>query len=526
MAVRMTRSRRLMGRFNLLVSAVLALFVWLGVAALATRPAFKSLIDLTPQAQFTVSDESKALLRDLAATGQHLRIDTFYARLPQPQDAAQQHYVNIQRRIQQLTNDLLLRYAELGGDHVEVHHFDVLGDVAAARARIQSLGGLQQENVLVVSLGPRHKELQLSLDLAEIDFPSARMQTAPGADRGMPTLKLYKGEEAISSAIRSLLVEGRPQIYFLEGYNGAELQAGTALSYSQMLSALSADGFRIGLLNLEEHARVPEDADIIAVMEPRNEISPRAAEALFAWVRNGGRLLVDLTWSEVSGSHWNPTWGELGRLCGFEFGTDLVCHLVPDPNRAGAPGIDGEVAAGLVLTGLAPHPITRPLAQMRKFPQFTLAREVRELEGAADTTFEPILQTGPHAWLAPRAGELGADFTAPEDPEAFAVRTVGAVLDVAPAAAGGRYGHVVLFGGLAFVNGNDMFARNADLALNTFNWLAERPELVTVRGNRYRSERIEVVPQQIERAQTLVRVFVPVLLLVLGLVVMFVRRRG
>ena len=62
MAVRMTGRRRLLGRLELLVTALLALCVWFVVTALATRPALKVLIDLTPQAQFSVSGETTDLL--------------------------------------------------------------------------------------------------------------------------------------------------------------------------------------------------------------------------------------------------------------------------------------------------------------------------------------------------------------------------------------------------------------------------------------------------------------------------------
>lgn len=528
MAVRMSRSRRLLGRFHLVVSALLAFLVWIALSALSTRPAFKFLVDLTPQAQFSISDESRELLSQLAERDLEVRVDTFYARLPQPRSAAEQHFVNIQRRIQELTSDLLLRYSELGGDRFVVRHYDLLGDVGATRARVEELGGLTQENVIVVSLGTRHKELQLSLDLAEIDFPSTRTQVAPGATQGLPRLELYKGEEAISTAIRSLLVEGTPRIYFLQGYGDAELSAGIADSYSALANALKADGFEFGLWNLEAEGRVPEDAAVLAVIEPRDEISPQAAEVLVRWLRQGGRLFLNLSWSEVSGPTWNPTWDELGRLAGFHVGVDRVCHLVPDPSRPESPGVGGPAAGTIVVQGLAAqHPITRPLANSGRYPQLKFAREVQDLgaETPEGVTFEPILRTGPWAWLAPRNPLTeGAVFDAPANRDAYAPRTVGAVIDVA-ADGGGRPGEIFVLGGMAFVNGGG-FQRNGDLALNAFNWLAQRAELVTVRGNRYVSQRIELAPQQVDRVHVLVRWGVPGALLILGLVVLIVRRRG
>jgi hypothetical protein len=527
MAVKMTRGRRLLGRFNLLSSALLAFLIWVAVTALATRPTFKALIDLSPQARFTISEDTRALLADLAAAGDAaLRIDTFYGRLPSPRTAAEQHAITIHRRIQELTDDLLLRLAELGGDRVEVRHYDVMGDVAATRSRVEELGGLSQDDVVVVSIGRRHKELSLSLDLAEIDFPAARNAAVPGSAQMLPTFKVYKGEEAIASAARTLLVEGTPRVYFLSGYLADNLTQGVADSYSELMSALRRDGFEVGLLDLEREGRIPDDAAVLAVLEPRAEISPQAATVLYRWLRQGGRLVLDLSWSEVDGPNWNPSWDELGRLVGFRVGADLVCHLVPDPALPQAPGVGGIAARRVAATGVsAQHPITRPLAQRNRTPILEFAREVTAAGVSPEgTTFEPLLRSGPYAWLAPRDPRSeDAVYTQPAERERYAERNLAAIVDLRPES-GERRGHVVVLGGMAFVNSRMQF--NGDLALNMFNWLAQRAALVTVRGNRYRAARIELAPQQIERTGALLRYLVPGGLLTLGLLVLWIRRRG
>jgi hypothetical protein len=527
MALSSSGKRRLAGRLQLVWTSLLAFAVFVAVVALGTRPAFKRLIDLTPEARFTVSAETESLLADLRAADVKLRVDTFYGRLPTPRTPAERQAVTIHGRIQQLTDDFLTRVGELGGDTVEVHRYDVMGDVAASRARIEELGGLSQDDVVVVSVGARHKELSLSLDLAEIELPAMRNSSAPGAQQALPTFKVYKGEEAVASAARTLLVEGTPRIYVLQGYREAELTSGVADSYSELMTALRAEGFEVALWNLEKEGRVPEGADILACFEPRDEIGERAAEVLFQWIQGGGRFVLDLSWSEVSGPTWNPTWDELGRRCGFRYDTRLLCHLVPDPSIPQSPGVGGIVARNLVVQGVSSqHPITRPLAQRSRFPRLKLAREIVGLGAATPdgVAYEPILRSGPWAWLAGRDA-LGedADYAPPADRGAFAERDLASVVDVRGVDAE-RTGHVVLLSGMLFVN--SLFQSNGDFALNLFNWLAQRNALVTVRGNRYRGERIELAPQQIERVQTLVRYSVPGLLLGLGLFVLWMRRRA
>ena len=111
--------------------------------------------------------------------------------------------------------------------------------------------------------------------MAKIDLPQSRQTPVPGAQRRMPKLELYKGEEAISTAVRSLLAEGTPKVYFLVGLEGqAELTAAVADSYSELLHALDTDGFDIDVWNLEAEGRMPEDATIVALMDPRGEAAP------------------------------------------------------------------------------------------------------------------------------------------------------------------------------------------------------------------------------------------------------------
>ena len=523
MAVIMTRGRRFAGRLEVLLAALLALCVWVAATALATRPEFKLLFDATPQAQFSVGPDTRAILDELGSKGATVRIDTFFEQLPSPQNEFESRVIAIQGRIQELTRDLLVRYAELGGATVSVTHFDVLRDVAASRTRIAELGSLRPEDALVVQVGKRHRALQL-LDLAEIDAPALRATPVPGAKPVMPSLKLFKGEEAISSAIRSLLSEGMPKVYFLVGYDEAELERPAANSYSELLHALNNEGFRIERWNLELEGRIPDDAAVIALVEPHREISPQAAAVLWRWLRNGGRLFLNLAWTNVDGGGWNPSLEELGKLAGFAVGKDLVCHLVADPANPQSPGVGGPEAKVLVLPPNSPHPITRPLAERQRVPQMTLAREVLGRSSGQDTSFEPLLRTGPWGWFAPYDPRMQeADTSAPPDAQAYGVRTVAAVVDVRPEV-GTRAGAIALFGGVAFLN--QVFAQSGDLALNVFNWLARRDELVTVRGNRFVAQRLELSPQQLERSASLALTWTPLTILAVALFVLVWRRRA
>ena len=62
---------------NLAVAAVLMLAVWLLMIWVGSRPAFKTLIDLTPQQRSTIDPVSADLLKELSAQGVQVELHTF-----------------------------------------------------------------------------------------------------------------------------------------------------------------------------------------------------------------------------------------------------------------------------------------------------------------------------------------------------------------------------------------------------------------------------------------------------------------
>jgi hypothetical protein len=523
--------RKQLGRLGLVLGALLGLLIWIAVAVLSTRSSWKLLWDFSPQAQYTVTDETERLLRELRERATTLAVDTFYTRLPRPSNELQAHQIGMIRRVQELTTQLLRTYASLGGEGVQIGSYE-LGDPGRTRKRVDELGIRGDTNVLpgsdfvVVSIGKRRKVLSLMLDLAVVDVPAARPVAAPGARQAFPSLEVYKGEEAVSSAIRSLIVEGSPKVYFLRGFGEAEILAGVGDSYSELLGALADEGFEVAQLDLEKTGRVPDDATVVALLEPRREMSEGASNALFAYLRRGGRMFLNVSFVELP-QEWNPTFDFLGRLCGFEIGRDLVCHMVTDPANPEAGGVGGPMAQTLRIVDLPrTHPITRPLLANARYPQLKTAREVRARSGVAapgvnvDASF---LVTGKWGWIAPRLPSGEVDMSLPAVASAFDRRSVGILIDV-DSNDPTRPGHLAIFGGVAFLNGAG-FGINGDLALNTFQWMAERKELVTIRGNRYRAQKLELTPQQVDRTKRLLRLWVPGALLALGVVIFFARSR-
>ncbi|MEM7202587.1 MAG: Gldg family protein [Planctomycetota bacterium] len=506
------------GWLNLLLSAALALGAWALATVLFAQPRLKQLFDWSPQARFSVEPATAQLLQGLVEKGEELEFhtifvppQTFTVTGPEGEQVRALHL-----RLQELTRDLLRQYDYLGGEAVRVVHHDLLSEPAAIKEVLREVTE-RNYNSVVVKKGKRSKVLHLLDDLAELNLPSAGGGPV-GSRRTVPTLKSYKGEEALSTAVKKLLVEGAPKIYFLRQGSGS-LTAGIAASYSELVGALSDDGFEIAQLDLAQ-GDVPQDATAVGLLGPVRELPADVTTRLWRYLRRGGRVLLSVAFIDKPQS-WNPTFRALGARAGFAIGDELVCHVIPDPrdpsrSTMGDPQVQNIVVANLNAT----HPITRPLWRVQRFPRMKACREIRRLEPTEDGVRldTSIFRTGPGAWLEDRP----VDFIGPPPADGvYASRCVGAIADIDPEE-GDRTGHLVLLGGACFDNLG--FSLNGDLALNLFNWMAERSALVSIRGRKYVPRALALAPQQIDRAFWLLVVAVPGVLLLLGLMVFW--RRG
>lgn len=518
---------------NLLVSGVLMLAVWILLVWVGDRPALKRLYDFTPQQRSTIDPVSIDLLHELASQDVKVEFHTFFERGGQaPQDAFQFQRQRILDRLRELTNLLLRQYAFHGGEHVEVREHDQYGDIATTREATQKFG-VTETDVIVVAVTqpgrpPRHRTLSLEGDLGVVELPELR-QTSSGMPRPvMPVLKDYKGEEALSSSIKSLLIQGVPVAYFVNG-NSLDLpppNSATGGGYSQLYQMLRASGFEPRELDLNRTGVVPEDAAVVAMLEPRRECAESEVRAIHAYLQRGGRLFVNYSWAAQP--DWNPTGGELGRLLGYQVGPQPVYHLIVDPNYGSrVRGLDGDPRVSkLNLLLNANHAITMRLSRSGQMLQMDQARPLVLVDEVPQgVRREPLVYTGPQGWLAVPDRDGYPDTHAPRVENALSTFTLGAVVDVEGVKGKDgtvRNGAAVVTSGL-FCNNLGMAINNV-LASNVFNWLADRRVLLDIRGSTYVARHLELLPQQFDRIWWFLVAVVPGAFLCLGMFVAWRRR--
>ncbi|MEO0479696.1 MAG: Gldg family protein [Planctomycetota bacterium] len=516
--------QRIGRRFNLWLSALLVIVVWALVVLVANRPALKVLWDVTPQQRFSISEATEKLLRELRNSGleEPVRLEAFFGPLSDQRTALGR----IEGRVRQLTNDLLDRYDELGGEQIQVDRYDLRRDLATIRTRRDELKlGALDRSVLVVSIGKRRRILRELTDLADINVPGGG-QRLPGGVLPQPRLEAYVGEEAVSTALRTLMSSGRPKIYLVTAGENVSMEAPVADSYSNLLNILKDDGFELATLAIDAEARIPDDAKILAFLEP-GPLLPRSQDRLLQFLREGGRVFFNPVLGSVDSPAVNPRYEQLQAALGFELRRGQVCEAIVDNRTSYLRG--GPDATRLSLVPSV-HPVLRPLRAAQRAVEMRRARVFDRTRSGTEQGlgYEPILQTTRNGYRAPFIGDQRLDYSLPPTSDGFGPQTVGAAFewrDNTDLSVSEKPGRLLLFTGHLFVNGEALVGYNGDLALNIFNWLADRTELVTVRGNKYRPQLLEVRQPQVEATGNLLIYWVPGGLLLL-VVIASLRRRS
>jgi hypothetical protein len=512
----------------------LMLAVWVLLVWVASRPALKTLFDLTPQNINSVDQATVELLRELRSQKAEIEFHQFYP--PYDGQAAtdlKRQEFRIREQLREYTRLLLVRYQYLGGESVKLIAHDLYGDPQGTREAAQAFDYRAAENdTLVVAVRMpgkerRYRKLSLLLDLGRIERPNTGGPPTAGV---LPILKAFVGEIQISSTLKSLLVEGTPTAYVLSAFS-PDLQTGEATGggYGSFLTALSRLGFDVKVWDPRAEPAVPKDAALVIVLEPRREFPDNIANSLFAYAQRGGRLFLNYSWSSLD--DWNPDGGRLGELLGFSLSEQPVFHLIPDASnrtRSGR-GLDGDNAVAKLQLGVSrDHPVTRRIAESGRGVEVGAARAIRERPGApADVKREDLLVTGDQGWLALPGPDGFPSNRAP----AIALQSfvVGMACEVPvpeaskPAPGAPKAGHVVIVSGV-FCNNTGM-QYFGDLALNICNWMAERRVLLDLKAPSYETKYLQLQPQQLARIGNLLIYGIPGLFLALGAVVFFVRRR-
>ena len=435
----LSRLRNLIGRrgtrygLNTAIALLLFLAIVVVVEALAIRHNLR--VDLTEGRRHSLSDQSIKLLRSLE---KDVHAVAFYRTDEQVEAAAQ---------------DLLDQYAHFS-PRFRVEFVDPDRHPALTKRY-----GVTTYGTLVLETGGKEEKVQ-------------------GAD-----------EERITNALVKLLREEKRVLYFLTGHGEADLDSAARQGLAQVKQALTEFGYEVRSLLLLREKEVPKDSAVLISAGPQSDLLPTELQAIDAYVRRGGKLLVLLDPFRA------PALADLLKKFGILAGNDVI---VDRYSRV----IGGDYLLPVV-TRYEPHPITK---------DFTLASVLpyaRSVDAAttppAGVAAQVLGRTSDDSWAETDKAALDrGEATFDEGKDRQGPVPIGAVatvevesrvqsptsnvpktektLNPEPSTLNQKKGGIVAYGTSAFVQNNYLgLSGNRNLFLNSVSWLAEEEGLIAIR---------------------------------------------
>jgi len=424
-------------------------------------------------------------------------------------------------------HELLSRYGA-ASDKIKVEYIDPDKEPLKTKQLAQQYG-ISAANTVVFAVGDRTKYVS-SDQMAEYDYSGLRMGQ-------QPTVKSFKGEEMFTSAILSLVAPTVPKVYFVTGHGEASLAAAErGRTINTLKEALKRENVTTADTSLLS-GKVPEDADVLAILGPTAPFAANEIEVLSSWLEAGGRLVVCL----------DPLIGRDGTMKSTRLEPLLKDHgvavqndLVIDPSRR-LPFFD---LSAVYLTDFTPHPVTQGLEGMAVL--FPVTRSLKPVDGP-DWTARGLVRTSAEGWGETNLAQLlKGTPVAKDDTDVAGPVDVAVVVETkekkdAPGdekasgeaadskdpakASDGKGFRLVAFGDSDFLtDGQIANAGNMTLALNAFNWLAHREEALGIPPRAVEHVSLFLSKQQLNMILLITLLFMPAAVIVTGIVVWRRRR--
>ena len=329
-----------------------------------------------------------------------------------------------------------------------------------------------------------------------------------------------------------LIATGTDQkiVYHLTGHGEAaatrdplsgEIDEDNGFDYA--LSGMARDNYRVLPLNLKQSAEVPENAALVVIAGPQQDLDQDEFLALDAYIKGGGRVVALFDPNtpdsfEFLISQWGILLGEDGASIADAVSNVAGEELTPLLQKANAQ----------YFTSSSPATQDIPIADqidVTFFPEATaIERLIPVEESPPYVRIAPFAMTTPASWLETDTEDVvfepGQDRIGPF-PVAVVVEASGTIDETLrhPLA------KLVVFGDSDFAK-NKFFASsdNADMFLNSVNWLADDYELISIRAKLFPYRELVVTTRERDFIKWSSWFVPPLLMLIIGAAVWWRRR--
>lgn len=348
-------------------------------------------------------------------------------------------------------------------------------------------------NDIIVESGTKFKHLPYS------DFFNVSVDA-----NGQQTVDSFAAEQQITNAIVYVNSDKEQTIYTLSGHNEKSMG-------SQLLKQLNAENYVIQDLDLLKADAKLSEGSILAIVSPRVDITKDESSKIKEFIDKGGRavFLMDITKDIL------PNFQELLSSYGVKLQNSLI--IEGNTEYMGNQAVD-------LLPVMEAHEIVNPLKANKMPVYMPVSQGIDEIKDKKDTiTIEKLLTSSDNSW---GKINLNADTISKEKGD------INGPIDIAVAVSSedkstGKTGKLILVGNASFVDDDVNSAvrgTNVDFAMNSFNWLQDKKDSITIRPKSLTSLALNMNMLQRLSWSGVVVIFIPLIVLAAGIIV-WVRRR-
>ena len=401
----------------------IALALVLLVAVFAVKIAYKLpwSYDMTATRLFTLSEQSLTVIDSLT---EPVEIGAVYSAGSE----------------EMMVQSLLHEY-EKASDLIKVEYIDAVKEPAKLARYNLDLASIPNGSI-IVKMGDHYKLINSS---ALFDTSSEGQNT-------------FSGEQQITGALRYVSSTDMPVVYVTTGHSETNPEE----SLTTAMTNLGLAMYDMRALNLQQTNRVPEDADIVIMMNPIQDISEREVEIYKEYLKLGGGFMLCTDAVTNTNSVQLPN---LNSLCN-SFGIDITNNYVveEDPEKY------LSVSQLYLVPDMGAHEITQQIGAQELRVALPIARGIGTVEYDEKTVkHEMLLASSEKSWARiDMANESSVKTEQDKDgpiPLAYAVT-------VSNVAWGNEASRIVVIGDTTFAtDGNIEFQGNNDLWMNSLNWI-------------------------------------------------------
>jgi ABC-type uncharacterized transport system involved in gliding motility auxiliary subunit len=337
-------------------------------------------------------------------------------------------------------------------------------------------------------------------------------------------------EEELTGAIIRSLKSGEHNVCFVGGNGEHGIDDSGRAGYSNAKEALEKSNYKVKTVSLVAggapktdakiepmgdaapgKAEVPAGCTILVIAGPKYEYPAAAADAIQAYVTNGGRALIMLDPALKIGKEDTQESPALDKVL-EGWGVTVDKDLVVDTSGVGQ--IFGLSEVVPLVTSYESQPIVRDLKETAT--AFPLARSLDVKAGSAEKLFST--SDNSYATTNLSSAEIRID-PAKDKKGPLALGAAGTVKS------GGKEGRFVMVGSSGWIGNNILrFNGNRDLFLNMMNWLSSDEDLISIRPKEPEDRRLNLSRRQMSVIFSSSVIGLPLMVIAAGMLVWWKRR--